>query len=170
MLLHYLNLHHHIYVRKHWLLWKPGLWFIGFLQSSAHGTAPVVIGTNISYLGKKMNLFCLFFGNGRMGGKNWCLKCRVESCSVIIENCLRCRTHWLFTMTLECCEQCVEGSGRSGLLICGVDGLRCFGLTTSPGWSWALSAPRIRLIEINTGCLRVSILKFQAQSSFKNKF
>lgn len=104
MLLHYLNLHHHIYVRKHWLLWKLGLWFIGFLQPSAHGTAPVVIGTNISYLGKKMNLFCLFFGNGRMGGKNWCLKCRVESCSVIIESCLRSRTHWLLTMILECRE------------------------------------------------------------------
>lgn len=35
--------------------------------SSAHGSAPVVIG--ISHIGKKINLFCFLFGNDRVGGK-----------------------------------------------------------------------------------------------------
>lgn len=111
MLLHYLNLHHHIYVRKHWLYGNRGFDSLVFSNQVHMEQHQWFIDTNISYLGKKMNLFCLFFGNGRMGGKNWCLKCRVESCSVIIENCLRYRSHWLLTMILECCEQCVEGSG-----------------------------------------------------------
>lgn len=73
MLVHYLNLQHHIYGQKAFSLVETEALVHQFSQVKF--TWVSTIGHWHWYqLHRKENLFCLLFGNGRMEGKK-CFKC-----------------------------------------------------------------------------------------------